>query len=40
MNQGKMILASEKSYEFLPKHKNLKLVKLGDSYVEQVLSVK
>lgn len=40
MNQGKLVLASEKSLEFLPKHKNLKCVKLGDSYVGQVLSVK
>lgn len=40
MNQGKLVLASEKSFEFLPKHKNLKCVKLGDSYVGPVLSVK
>lgn len=40
MNQGKLVVASEKSLEFLPKHKNLKCVKLGDSYVGQVLSVK
>ena len=40
MNQGKMVIASEKSFKFLPPHKNLKLVKLGDSYVEPVLAAK
>lgn len=40
MNQGKLVIASEQSFKFLPAHKNLKLVKLGDSYVEPVLSAK
>ncbi|MBR2633311.1 MAG: hypothetical protein IKD29_07685 [Lentisphaeria bacterium] len=40
MDQGKMILASEKSFKFLPSHKNLKLIKLGSSYVNEVLKVK
>lgn len=40
MDSGKMIFASEKSFKSLPAHKNLKLIKLGDSYVEPVLSVK
>ena len=40
MDSGKIILASENSLPFLPKHKNLKSFKTGDPLVPQVLAVK
>lgn len=40
MRQGNIVVVPEKCLEFLPKHKNLKGVKPGNSYVEPVLAAK